>query len=623
MLDLDVDMEADLGIDSIKRVEILGALRRQVGDQSERGEAATEELFARKTLRGIIDWMLEHAAVGSPSPAARVAAPPVPAGAAATRAAPGEAVHRSALKVVETPLTGQPAAIAEDGVVLITDDGCGIATALAQGLRESGTKVALVQAAFTTAETAPGTYACCLESVDALRDLAGVIRARQGAVAGVVHLLPARPAPVLESMDLGQWRQRLAADVESLFGLAQAFGDDLHGAAQRGGAALLAATAMGGAFGADDSADSFVGNGAVAGLAKTLALEWPDVRVRAIDLAPSAGTDALAHCLLRELYAGDIEAEVGYPAGRRSTIRVEPAPLTSTESGLAIDSSWVILVTGGARGITAEAALELARRYRPTLLLAGRSPQPPPEEDPETASLRTDRELKAAIITRMQRDGRSPHPAEVEQEHRRLLREREMRDRLRAIEASGATVRYYQVDMRDQGAVQRLLDRIYEQFGRLDGVVHGAGIIEDKLIEQKDPASFRRVFGTKADSAFLLARLLRFDTLRFLAFYSSVSGRYGNRGQGDYAAGNEVLNKLARQLDRRHPTRVVAINWGPWAEAGMVSPEVERQFRERGVLLIPRAVGVRMFDEELRWGHKGDAEVVVAGGRWLAPRGQA
>src|SRR5205823_522746 len=126
-------------IDSIKRVEILGALRQQVGDQSGQSEAAMEELFARETLRGIVDWMVEYAAVGSPFPAVHVAAAPVPAdpaGATATRAAPGEAVHRSVLKVVEAPLTGQSAAIAEDGVVLITDDGCGIAAALAQGLRE-------------------------------------------------------------------------------------------------------------------------------------------------------------------------------------------------------------------------------------------------------------------------------------------------------------------------------------------------------------------------------------------------------------------------------------------------------------------------------------------------------
>src|SRR5262249_14759027 len=118
------------------------------------------------------------------------------------------------------------------------------------------------------------------------------------------------------------------------------------------------------------------------------------------------------------------------------------------------------------------------------------------------------------------------------------------------------------------------------------------------------------------DSAFLLARLLCFDQLQFLVFFSSVSGRFGNRGQGDYAAGNEVLNKLAQQLDREHATRVVAINWGPWATGGMVSPELERWLSERGIPLIPRDVGVDRLEGEVRWGRKGEAEVVVTGGTW-------
>jgi NAD(P)-dependent dehydrogenase (short-subunit alcohol dehydrogenase family) len=222
----------------------------------------------------------------------------------------------------------------------------------------------------------------------------------------------------------------------------------------------------------------------------------------------------------------------------------------------------------------------------------------------------------------MRREGRAVTPAQIEQEYRRLLRERETRETLRVTAAAGATVQYFQTDMRDERAVRSLLAGVYAQYGRLDGVVHGAGIIEDKLIEQKDPDSFQRVFATKVDSAFLLTRLLRFDELRFLVFFSSVSGRFGNRGQGDYAAANEVLSKLAYQLDLKHPTRVVAIDWGPWALGGMVSPELARQFAERGVPLIPRDTGVRMFDEELRLGRKREAEIIIAGSPWLALRAE-
>ena len=191
-----------------------------------------------------------------------------------------------------------------------------------------------------------------------------------------------------------------------------------------------------------------------------------------------------------------------------------------------------------------------------------------------------------------------------------------------ALRQRGAEVHYQQIDVRDPQAFEAFIDGIYSSFGRLDGVIHGAGVIEDKLIQDKAPDSFDRVFDTKVDSAFILSRKLRPQELKFLVFFSSVSGRFGNRGQGDYAAANEVLNKLAVCLDNSWPGRIVAINWGPWDTEGMVSAEVRKQFAERGVELIAPTVGLRYLEEELRFGRKGEAEVVVGGGARQSPKHQ-
>ena len=170
--------------------------------------------------------------------------------------------------------------------------------------------------------------------------------------------------------------------------------------------------------------------------------------------------------------------------------------------------------------------------------------------------------------------------------------------------------------------VRSLIEEIYRVHGRLDGVIHGAGVIEDKLIVDKTPDSFDRVVDTKADGVFILSRALRPDSLRFLVLFASAAGRFGNRGQCDYAAGNEVMNKLAEYLNQRWPGRVVAINWGPWLKRGMVSPELQRQFDKRGIQLIPIPTGRRMLARELRYGRKDELEVVVAGGD-LTVRGGA
>jgi NAD(P)-dependent dehydrogenase (short-subunit alcohol dehydrogenase family) len=355
-------------------------------------------------------------------------------------------------------------------------------------------------------------------------------------------------------------------------------------------------------------------------LTKTLAQEWPEVRIKVVDLDARESVATQGSQIIQELATTDGPVEVGYAGGRRLALQVRPAPLSQDDgTSSAIDSSSVLLITGGARGITAEMALHLAERYRPTLLLVGRSPVPDPEEAADTAGLETPQQLKAALIQRMRGVGRQPVPAEVELEYTRLQREREIRSNLAAMKGAGASVHYFSADVRDEAAFGGLIEQIYETFGRIDGVIHGAGAIEDKLVKDKSPESFDRVLDSKADGAFILSRKLRPDSLRFLVFFSSAAARFGNRGQGDYAAANEVMNKLAGYLDSRWPGRVVSVNWGPWRRMGMVSPELEKEFARRGIGLISALSGCESMDRELRYGRKGDVEVLLTNGGWETP----
>jgi NAD(P)-dependent dehydrogenase (short-subunit alcohol dehydrogenase family) len=302
----------------------------------------------------------------------------------------------------------------------------------------------------------------------------------------------------------------------------------------------------------------------------------------------------------------------------RLMLRPRRAPLLSRkeEPALAIDSSWVILVTGGARGITAEVAHELALRYRPTLVIVGRSAEPVAEEEAWSVGL-DEAELRRAIIERMHTPGEAVHHLDqVEAAYVRIVRSREIRRNLNALRAAGTRVIYEQVDVRDVAAVTDLVDRCYRLLGRIDGVIHGAGVVEDRLIENKSVESFERVLNTKALAAVALVRRLRPESLRFLVLFSSVAARFGNRGQADYAAANEILNKLALLLDREWAGRVVSINWGPWDGAGMVTTLIRDAFVERGIAPITVTAGRRAFERELRLGRKGEVEVILGAGPW-------
>jgi NAD(P)-dependent dehydrogenase (short-subunit alcohol dehydrogenase family) len=193
------------------------------------------------------------------------------------------------------------------------------------------------------------------------------------------------------------------------------------------------------------------------------------------------------------------------------------------------------------------------------------------------------------------------------------MQDREIRGNLQRLRDAGATVHYAAVDVRDEAAFGGLLDEWQRKFGPFAGVLHGAGVIEDRLVKGKTPESFDRVFDTKVVSSRVLAGRLKRDRLRFCAFFASLASRYGNKGQADYAAANEVLSKLAAKLDREWPARVLSVAWGPWSRIGMVA-ELEKHLVARGLRLISPEEGPGLILDELTHGKKGDREVVFAGG---------
>jgi NAD(P)-dependent dehydrogenase (short-subunit alcohol dehydrogenase family) len=272
-----------------------------------------------------------------------------------------------------------------------------------------------------------------------------------------------------------------------------------------------------------------------------------------------------------------------------------------------------VLVTGGARGITAEIAAALGQKYQPNLILIGRSPLPPEEEMADTAGLTETANIKRALIARCEANGTEMRLADIDQLYRELMRDREIRTNLARLRSTGGQVEYHSLDVRDRESLAALLKDVTDRFGRIDGVIHGAGVIEDKLLRDKTPESFDRVFGVKVESAAALSELLDAEELKFCVFFASIASRYGNRGQADYAAANEVLSKMALELDRRWPARVFSVAWGPWAQIGMVA-DLEKHLVARGVALIDPAVGAERFIDELEFGWKGESEVLIAGG---------
>jgi hypothetical protein len=261
--------------------------------------------------------------------------------------------------------------------------------------------------------------------------------------------------------------------------------------------------------------------------------------------------------------------------------------------------------------VTAAALTALARRVQAKFVLLGRTPLA--DEPGSCAGATTDGAIKQALLADAKATGAAVTPAELGTTARRILATREVRATLAGLEALGAQARYVATDVQDRQALSSALDEVRAQWGPIAGLVHGAGVLADKRIIDKDTAGFERVYDTKVIGLAALLDATASDPLKVIVPFSSVAGRCGNAGQSDYAMANEVLNKVAQaEAARRGAGCVVrSLGWGPWA-GGMVTPGLAAQFEQAGVALIPLDAGAELFADEVL-GAAGDVEVVIGG----------
>jgi len=273
-----------------------------------------------------------------------------------------------------------------------------------------------------------------------------------------------------------------------------------------------------------------------------------------------------------------------------------------------LEPNSVIFASGGAKGITAQCVLKIAEQVPCRFILAGRSPLLDPE--PVWAAGTPDADLQNSALEFFKQEGQKVTPKELQQAMRAVQSSREIAATLGKLEALGAKALYIHSDVTDADSIRSALQTALKQFGPLTGILHGAGNLADKLIENKSGADFDLVVNTKVLGLRNILEAVQPQTLKFIVLFSSVAGFFGNSGQADYAIANEILNKSAYILRQSLPDcRVIAINWGPW-DSGMVSPDLKKVFAQRGIRLIDSQGGTAALVAELT-GSREQTQIVI------------
>ena len=636
MLTLGMDLEADLGIDSIKRVEILSAMREEAPSLP---EVDAGEMSALRTLGEIVEYMAQAGGVSNVA-----AAPAVSAG-------PSVDLNALMLKVVADK-TGYPAEMLTLGMDLEADLGIDSIkrVEILSAMREEAPSLPEVDAGEMSALRTLGEIVEYMgksngESVSApapapIPSAPGVSRYVLDAVATKAGglTLPGLDGDILVVPDDSGVAEALVTELKGaglsvklgeavgneravifLAGLSDADGDAADRIAMRAFqaarvvandcAAFVTVQDTGGDFGLSGTGNPWMGG--LAGLAKTAAIEWPNAGVKAIDLQRGGRTPKeLAKALSLELLAGGTEREVGLRAdGVRLILKSVEAQVEGGEAS--VDSDSVMLVSGGARGVTAATVISLGAATQASFVLLGRTALG--EEPAAVAGVEDDAGMKRALLMQAQAKGEKVNPAGLGKQVRQIMAWREIRSTLAQLAQHGCKARYASVDVTDAAALKALVVEVEASYGPVTGVIHGAGVLADKAIADKTDDQFERVYSTKVNGLRALQLATADSPLRLWVQFSSVAARAGNNGQCDYAMANEVLNKVAGQMAVERPElRVKSMNWGPW-EGGMVTPALKARFQAMGVPLIPLAQGAQMLVDEVQDSAPSRVELVLGG----------
>ena len=604
-IEMDQDLEGELGIDTVKQAEIMAEIRDHFALPVDEDFVLSDH----PTLNHFTAYIVKM----------QGGEPPVDEGPKPTEQSAVASVTTSRSIVTGTrrwqveieACPGIPSPLAPSGMVVVSDDGWGIAEAFCQRMEARGMHAvrigfeSRIRDASKQEENGRTVYRADPEQPEHLRWVAEQIG--DATLAGMVHMAPLKLASE-DWQDDASPSSQIAMAAHGWFGLLKELNQRIPSDAP---GFVASVTALDGRHG--NIGDRFNAvQCAASGVTKSFAFERPSLRCRAIDLHPEIifDEDEAAQKIEADIFELDGEVEVGLDRdGRRWALVAFAEDVVDETTPLTKQDTW--LVSGGGSGVTAASIIGVANASQGAgahFELLGRSTL---IESTSAWVDWTDEQLAAeknALRERLVEASATGKVTMVEWNSawQRFTRSRDVYLTLAAIESTGNHANYHSIDVMDGAA----LGALGGSLGRpITGVVHGAGLEDSKLVDDKDYDVFDRVVRVKVDGWRALLGAVQAsgrEHPEFACCFTSVAGRFGNGGQTDYAAANSVLDAEMARLTASSNGRGVAIGWTGWRDVGMATRgSIEAVFAAAGIETLAVEDGVKIFvDEALRGGKR-------------------
>ena len=604
-IEMDQDLEGELGIDTVKQAEIMVDVREIFSLPVDEDFLLSEHPTLNHFVAYIVKMKGGTVDEGSSS---SVEIPEEPAKVESKVSVEQEGCRRWQVEVEEAETLSSTLTL--DGTVVVTDDGWGIAEHLCSRLEARGLStvrvgfevgirdVSIQSEQGRTVHRGDPANPEHIESITTALSTMNVV--------GLLHLAPMKLASVNWSEDAVPSAQ-ISLAAHGWFGLLKGMDSRMAGLSQ---GIVASVTAMDGRHGNIGERFNAIQCGA-SGVTKSYAFERPNLRARALDLHPELIFDAesAAEHIEIELFERGGDVEIGLDRdGRRWLLAAFAEDVVDELEPLKSDDVW--LVSGGGSGVTAACIVgvaEASQDANASFHLLGRSVLI--EQTAEWLDWGEEDLMKEKMALRERLADASSNGkvtmVEWNNAWQKFTRSMDVYKTLSRIESTGNRAFYHSIDVTDVEALSSLGASLSNP---ITGVVHGAGLEDSKLVSDKAWETFDKVVRVKIDGWSALMGAVRASNgeLRFASVFTSVAGRFGNGGQTDYAAANSILDAEMARLTAKGSCRAVAIGWTGWRDVGMATRgSIEAVFEAAGIETLPVDIGVQIFvDEALRGGKR-------------------
>ncbi len=614
MLEDDLDLEADLGIDTVKQVEIFAKVAGEFNfpvpeDLKLRDLNTIAKLSAYINQKTAAMNTITATGSGASAPAAETAAAaPAAQAPEAVDASPqadpfpdpASPIKRLVVRVDEAKMPEGKITDLKDKTILVTLDNHGFAKAVIQRIKSLGGKVVTLVHKADGEKVQKADFTIDLSDVKALEGRMETLKTELAGLNGFIHLAPLDFYFGSENAEFAS-DEELAVTVKAAFVLVKHLFDDLD----RAGNLIGTITFDSVVFPYMDGGDIHPMFAGLSGLMKTVNKEMPDTMVKVADFSykqPKKSIKRIVDLFMGELLGSDTRCEVGYGNKKRYVLSMHQSIADRTERVVANNDT--LLVTGGAGGITYEIIKQVVKTYKTNLVILDINDIY--STDPKYLDKSAD---QARLMAQLREDMPGVKPVEIKRSLDRIMRVRQSVENIEYLKSLGVSVEYICTDVTDYEAVKKAVDSC----DRIDGIFHAAGMEMSQFIPKKELWSFELVVDVKVKGMRNLLRATRDRDYKYFFTFSSVTARFGNQGQVDYTAANDFLGKTLFKEKQAHPERTYKVYaWTAWGGVGMATnPTVKKVLEDRGIQFLPMDQGVKFFMADLL--DKTESEMVFSG----------